>query len=219
VPLEPGLLRSPDELFSDLEVPGHPFAAAMAHADLVSGILLLSAFVLCSGISFARRRGEWWAMVVFTLAGIVGALFPEACADGASAACRRLEWTLRLPLHHYVHIVAGIFEFGAVTLALALAYRRTRGQRSRAAVVYRIVGKVALPAYLLLGAAYLFNIWGGVMEAVFFVGFTTVVLLELFERPDVPRSDPGASSGGHAQRVISTSTGMGPCPAPSGRSG
>ena len=182
VPLRPGLMVSPSELFSDLEVPGQPFAAAMQHADLLSGLLLLSAFSIVGSKVIPRGRGEWWSIVVFASAGVTAALFPEACPDGISAACRHLEWTFQLPVHHYIHIVASVFEFGAITAALWLAYRRTREQRSPSAMVYRILAVAALPAYLLLGAAYLFNAWGGAMEAVFFVAFSAIVVTELFER-------------------------------------
>jgi hypothetical protein len=40
----------------------------------------------------------------------------------------------------------------------------------------------AVVAYPLLGAAYLLNVLGGVMEAVFFAGFTIIVLTQLRER-------------------------------------
>ncbi len=46
VPVRPGLMSSPDELFSNLEVTGQPFAALMQRADLTAGILFC-----CSGHS------------------------------------------------------------------------------------------------------------------------------------------------------------------------
>src|ERR1700761_9174228 len=45
VPLKPGLMRSPDEFFSNLEVAGQPYASLMAHADVASGLLVLAAFL------------------------------------------------------------------------------------------------------------------------------------------------------------------------------
>ncbi len=194
VPLKPGMMTSPNELFSDLEVPGQPFATAMQHADVLSGLLLLGAFLVVGSEAIPRGRAEWRSMMVFACAGVIAGLFPEACPDGMSAACRHLEWTFQLPSHHYVHIVASVFEFGGVTTALWLAHSRTRGEGSRAALVYRTLTIGALPAYLLLGAAYLFNIWGGVMEAVFFVAFTLIVLTELVERSHRIGTSPSSST-------------------------
>jgi len=39
-PFKPGLIVSPNELFSDLEVTGQPFATSMQHADLYPGCCL-----------------------------------------------------------------------------------------------------------------------------------------------------------------------------------
>jgi len=46
----------------------------------------------------------------------------------------------------------------------------------------------ALVAYPLLGAAYLFNRFGGIMEAVFFTGFAVMVITQLAERAAVARA-------------------------------
>jgi hypothetical protein len=181
VPLKHGLMRSPNELFSDLEATGQPFAGAMRSADFLSGALLLVAFLLLrTGISGVLRR-EWTALVVFATAGSVGAIFPESCADGVSNACRAAEIRFQLPLHHYVHIVAGIVEFGAITVALLYAVRRTRGTDSRFGRIYRDLRRGALVAYPLLGLAYVTNDLGGVMEGVFFVGFTVMIATSMAE--------------------------------------
>jgi len=182
VPLKPGLMTSPNELFSNLEVTGQPFATAMQHADLLSGLLLLVAFAAAGSRSTLGGRPEWLAMLVFAVAGALGGLFPEVCADGISARCRDLEWSFQLPLSQYVHDGAGIFEFGGITVAMLFAFRRTRGGQARTARVYRGLARAALAAYPLLGLAYLLNRLGGVMEAVFFVGFTVMVVTQIFER-------------------------------------
>ncbi len=186
VPLRPGLMRSPDELFSNLEVTGQPYAAAMQHADFAAGLLLVAAFWAVGYGNRAGRR-EWLAMLGFAVSGALGGLFPEVCADGINAACRRMELHFQLPASHYIHMVVGIFEFFFITAALALAARRTRGQRSRPAVVYRGLAWAAVVAYPLLGLAYLVNRLGGVMEAVFFVGFTVMVVAQLAERSSALR--------------------------------
>lgn len=197
VPLKPGLMTSPDELFSNLEVTGQPYATLMQHADLAAGLLVLAVFAI-TGPGSGRRRGrrEWLAMLVFAAAGAVGGLYPEVCADGISATCRQLEWRFQLPAAQYVHMAAGIVEFAAITIALRYAVGRTRRSHTRPARVYRGLAGAALLGYPLLGAAYLADRLGGVMEAVFFAGFTVMVITELAERTAVLRGRLPAD-GGH----------------------
>jgi hypothetical protein len=190
VPLKPGLMHSPSELFSNLEVTGQPFATAMQHADLLSGLLLTGAFLAAGSRSVPDGWQDWLGMTVFAASGALGGLCPETCADEISARCRAMEWSFQLPLQQYVHIVAGILEFGAITVALVLAFHRTRGERGISARVYRDMVIAAAAAYPLLGAAYMLNSLGGAMEAVFFTGFTVMVLTELYER-----TSPGRSQG------------------------
>jgi hypothetical protein len=182
VPLKPGLMTSPDELFSNLEVTGQPYAVVMQHCDVASGLLLLTAFAVTGPGTGRPGRREWLSMLAFAVAGALGGLFPEVCADGISATCRRQEWRFELPAAQYIHMVAGIFEFAAITLALAYAWRRSRPSGSRPARVYRGLADGALIAYPLLGAAYLTDRLGGIMEAVFFIGFTIMVATQLAER-------------------------------------
>jgi hypothetical protein len=181
VPLKPGLMHSPNELFSDLEVTGQPFASAMQHADLLSGVLILMALLLIGCQKKRPEFREWVAMLVFAGAVLIGGIFPEACPDGISAACRALEWSFQLPLHHYLHIIAGIFEFGGITFALAFAYRRTRGLQTFRAKIYHRLGLGAFVTYPILGLAYIVNIFGSLIEAVFFVSFALIVMAQLFD--------------------------------------
>ncbi len=184
VPLRPGLLGSPNELFSDLEVTGRPFATAMQHADLVSGLLMAAAFLVAGSTGVRAGRREWVAMMVFAAAGAFGGVFPEMCADGLNAVCRSRELRFQLPAEQYLHIIAGILEFGGITVALLYARRRTRGDKTRNARVYRDLARAALVVYPMLGLAYLLNRLGSVMEGVFFVGFTVMVVTQLHERTD-----------------------------------
>jgi hypothetical protein len=184
VPLKPGLMRSPNEFFSNLEVTGQPYAAVMSHADVTSGLLVLGAFLVAGPAADARR--EWFSMVVFALAGLTGGLFSQVCADGVSRACMRAEWHFQLPASEYIHDGSGIVEFTAITLALLFAVLRTWGERTVPARIYRLLGAAAIVAYPLLGAAYLFNRLGAVVEGVFFVGFTVMVLTLLAERLHQP---------------------------------
>jgi hypothetical protein len=185
VPLKPGLMTSPDELFSNLEVTGQPYAAVMQHCDLASGLLLLAAFAVTGPGAGRPGRREWLSMLAFAVAGALGGLFPEVCADGINATCRREEWRFELPAAQYIHMVAGIFEFAAITLALVYAVRRSRDSRSGPARVYRSLARGALIAYPLLGAAYLTDRLGGIMEGAFFVGFTIMVGTQLADRTRV----------------------------------
>lgn len=190
---KPGLITSPDELFSNLEVSGHPYAAAMSYSDVIAGALLVAAFLVIGERTVAGGRRDWLWMLGFAIAGIAGGSFPEVCEDGVSAVCRRQEWHFQLPAGQYVHIVAGIGEFTAITVALVIAMRRTRGQRTLPVKGYRWLWRAALVGYPLLGLAYLTDRYGGVMEAVFFTGFTLMVVTELVERtrrPDNPVAVP-----------------------------
>jgi Protein of unknown function (DUF998) len=205
VPLKPGLMTSPDELFSNLEISGQPYAAAMQHADLLSGVLLVCAFLAVGRRSVPGGLRDWLAMLAFAVAGAIGGVFPEVCADGISATCRRQEWHFQLASSQYVHMLAGIAEFAAITVALFLALRRTRGSRARGsrartAGSYRWLWRGALVCYPLLGLAYLLNRMGGVMEAVFFVGFTVMVLTQIAERTR-PSRLPGNAGNATAPRA------------------
>jgi hypothetical protein len=187
VPLRPGLMRSPNEFFSNLEVTGQPYASLMSHLDVASGLLVLVAFLLAGPNGVVSGRREWLGMVVFALSGVIGGLFSQVCADGVSAACMSAERHFQLPLSQYVHDGAGVFEFAGITLALLLALRRTRaesagGARPWPARIYRMLASTAVVAYPLLGLVYLVDRLGGVMEGVFFTGFTIMVLTQLAER-------------------------------------
>lgn len=182
----PGLIRSPSELFSNLEVSGQPFAAAMQHADLAAGLLLLVAFLAAGAWSIPAGRREWLGMVIFAVAGAVGGIFPQACADDNSA-CRAKELAFKLPLQQYIHAAAGICEFAGITIALVFAFQRTRSRQTASARIYRDLIGAAAAAYPLLGLAYLLDRLGGVMEMIFFTGFTVVVLTQLAERTSALR--------------------------------
>ena len=179
VPFKYGLIRSPDELFSNLEVTGQPYAVAMQRADLTAGLLLLAAFVLAG---LGRQQREWLGMVAFAIAGTIGGIFPQVCADGINAGCRLAERHFQLPFGQYLHDGSGAVEFAGITLALWFALRRTRGNQDLLARGYRFLAVAALVAYPVLGLSYLLNRYGAVMEGLFFTGFTLVVMLQLAER-------------------------------------
>lgn len=178
--LRPSLMSSPNELFSDLEIPGHPFATLMHRADLLAGLAMLTAFVVAG--TRCADRADWLCMIIFSLGGVAGGLFPETCADAAGGSCLRLEIGLRLPAAQYLHIAAGVVEFGGITAALAFAVYRTWRQRTAVARTYRRLAVAAVTAYPLLGLAYLTNRLGSIVEGLFFIGFSVMVVAEILER-------------------------------------
>jgi len=191
VPLHPGLLRSPNELFSNLEVADQPFANSMHLADKASGPVLLIALALIGSTSIPAARLEWLGLALFACGGIAGGVYSQVCADEMSSTCRSAEWRLHLPMGHYLHIVAGILEFAAITWTLYLAQRRTAGTGSPFAKIYRILAIGIALAYPVLGIAYLSDHYGAYIEVVFFVGFTAIVLAQVGERtfPDPDLAD------------------------------
>ena len=185
------LMTTPDELFSDLEASGRPDASLLQHLDLAAGIVLLVALLVRGRQGPDGRRSEWPWMVAWAVSGAVGGQFSYACPEGLSASCRAEEWRLALPPHHYVHVLAGIAEFATATVAVYLAWQRTRPRRRPTTTAFRWTGRVLVLAYPLLGLAYLTDRLGAFVEPIFFVCFTVMVLTELCEPTRVP-----ASSGG-----------------------
>jgi len=181
VPFVPGLLPSMNGFFSDLEVTGRPHAAQMSDADLVAGVLMLAALLLRGSVSNNTPRREWKWVAVFAVAGAVGGRYAYACSEGLSAACRSMEWHLQLPVHHYIHIASGVVEFAALTTAAVIAMRRTRGDGTPQARFYAAVVKVLAVCYPLLGLVYLTDRLGILVEPIFFITFSAVVLAEVFE--------------------------------------
>ena len=177
VPFKHGLMRSPSELFSNLEVTGQPYAIVMQRADITAGVLLLLALLLAGSKSVEGARREWLGLVVFALAGAIGGLFPQVCADALNHSCMSAEWHFRLAASQYVHDSSGVIEFAGLTLALWFAALRPAAPRA-----YRILSLVVIVAYPVLGVSYLFNRYGGIVEAVFFITFTLVIVLQLAER-------------------------------------
>jgi hypothetical protein len=181
VPFVPGLMPSVNGFFSDLEASGRPHASLMSDADLIAGVLIAAALVLRGSNARGAVRKEWKWLMLFAIGGAVGGRYPYACAEGLSATCRTLEWHLQLPIHHYVHVVAGITEFATLTTAAVIAMRRTRGQGTIEARIYSGLVKALAIGYPFLGLAYLTNRMGTLVEPVFFVAFSVMILADVFE--------------------------------------
>ena len=175
------LLTSPDELFSDLEASGRPDATLLQHLDLAAGLVLLAALLLRGPIGRGGRRSEWPWLLAFAVSGAVGGQFAYACPEGISASCRAAEWRLALPHHHYVHVLAGICEFIFGTVAVYLAWQRTRPKESAVTRAVRWTSRALVIAYPVLGFAYLTDHFGAFVEPVFFTCFSVMVAVELLE--------------------------------------
>jgi hypothetical protein len=185
------LMTTPDELFSDLEATGRPDAALLQHLDLAAGLLLFAALVLRGRRGPSGPRAEWPWLVAFALAGATGGHFAYACPEGLSAGCRSAEWRLALPAHHYAHVVAGILEFTFATVAVYLAWQRTRPRERLTTRTVRWTGRGLVVAYPFLAFAYLTDRFGAFIEPVFFVCFSVMVAAELLE-PDRVTAAAGA---------------------------
>ncbi len=181
VPFVPGLMPSANGFFSDLEATGRPHAALMSDADLIAGLVLLAALLLRGSTAQNGIRREWKWLVAFAVAGAIGGRYPYACSEGLSEACRQMEWHLQLPIHHYIHVVSGIAEFATLTTAAVIAFRRTRQDGTPEARTYVAAVTALVVGYPLLGLVYLTDRLGTLVEPLFFITFSAVVLAELFE--------------------------------------
>ena len=207
VPFVPRLMPSLNGFFSDLEANGRPHAALMSDADLLAGVLMGAALVLRGSRADGVVRREWKWLVAFAIGGVVGGRYTYACAEGLNATCRQLEWHLQLPIHHYVHMLSGITEFAALTVAAVIAMRRTRGEGTTEARVYSGLVKVLAVGYPLLGLVYLTDRLGTLVEPVFFLTFSAMIVAEVAEpiwrdrgAPDwADRATARAGDGGAAR--------------------
>lgn len=173
------LLASPNELFSDLETAGQPHAALLSHLDVAAGLLVLVALLLHGRPPPGAQRLVWLLLLGFAAACLVGGFFPYVCSEGTNAACRSAEWHFRLPFRHYVHVVAGVTEFVLITLSVLVAWRRRLELAAPVARTARLVAPVLVVAYPLLGIAYLTDRLGALVEPVFFVCWTAMIVAQL----------------------------------------
>jgi hypothetical protein len=180
----PGLLTSANAFFSDLEAAGLRDATAFQRLDITSGLCWALALVLRGRAGRdGLMRPEWKWCLTFALLGALGGVFVESCPEGTSSVCRSLERHLQLPLHHYLHLVAGTGEFVCVAMAMWLAARRSKGRPTPEGRVYRGLFAAAIALGPLLGLCYLTDRLGAPLEPVYFIALTTMALTEVLE-PD-----------------------------------
>ena len=80
-----------------------------------------------------------------------------------------------------MHVVSGIAEFATLTVAALIAVRRTRHQGTVESRAYAAVVTTLLAGYPLLGLVYLTDRLGTLVEPIFFVAFSVMLLTEVFE--------------------------------------
>ncbi len=201
-PFVPGMLRDRNGFFSDLSADGQPHAAMLHRVDTLAGALLLVALLLRGPLDGLTKRPEWPWLVAFAVIAAIGGMFPYACAPGYDAACRRLQYGLALPLHHYVHMVSGVGEFFSATMAIWVARRADPEGHTLPGRVSHILLPALIVAYPILGFAFFRDRAGSFIEPVFFLMFSAIVVAEL--------SSPDARSGAVAQGDANAMTGAGP---------
>lgn len=192
-----GLVTSPDGMFSDLEATGVRHAHIFERLDIASGILVCVGLLILRAPADHDRRREWWLLIAFGLSGIIGGLFPYACPEGKNDLCRDAEWHFELPLHHYIHMVSGIFEFAFATIAIICMWRRLRAAAESA---WRRTGELLalglVVGYPALALSYLTDRWDAPVEAFFFVLFAVLVGAAFLEprEQDQPRTERARST-------------------------
>lgn len=200
-----GLVTSPDGMFSDLEAVGEPHATLFSRLDILSGALVVLGLLLLGAPSTRERAREWKLMIGFGATGVIGGMYPYACPEGRDNACREAEWTFRLPLHHYVHMVSGILEFALVTLTVVLMWRRLRDTApSPWRTISGILAAMLAIGYPAIAASYLLDRFDAPVEALFFLVFAGAVAAVCLE-PDQARIERArATSSAIASRSSST---------------
>jgi Protein of unknown function (DUF998) len=178
-PFVPGMLRNPDGFFSDLSADGQPHAAMLHRVDTAAGLLLLAALLLRGPSDGLTKRPEWPWLVTFAIVAAIGGMFPYACQPGYDAACRRLQFSFELPLHHYIHMLSGILEFATASIAILLARRSDPDGRTLRGRVSHFLVPALLVAYPLLGLAYFRDVGGTLIEPAFFLMFSAILAVEL----------------------------------------
>ena len=184
------LLTSTNAFFSDFEASGRPDATLLQHFDLAAGIVVFIALLIRGPWGPRGKRVEWRWLLLYAVAGALGGHFAYSCPEGLSSACRSAEWHLKLPLHHYLHVISGVIEFAAMTTAVFFAWKRTRDNHGWISRSIKGIAIVLLIGYPLLAVAYLTDRIGTYVEPIFFVCFSVMVAIELLEpRRRVTRVD------------------------------
>ena len=175
-----GMITSTAGFFSDFSADGEPHASVLHALDLSSGLLILAALLLRRWACPGERRREWPWLMGFGVAVAIGGRYSYACPSSLDLVCRARERSLMLPLHHYVHMGAGVAEFAFATVAIYVAaHPRTGAAADAVTRTAHMLLWVLLAAYPVIGFAYLQDRWGVFVEPIFFAAFSVIVTAEL----------------------------------------
>ncbi len=172
----------PNAMFSDLQARTVPHSLDLRVFDIAAGILLTLAFLLQRRHRSGRMQQATTWMVLMGVAVLVEGLFPYQCPEGLSSACRHAEWTLQLPVPHYVHVISGIVEFGCATATVLLLRATAPDDPSmlRRCTIRTLV-VLLLPAYVAIAVAYLSDHGSLIVEPVFLLMWSATMLVMLGE--------------------------------------
>ena len=184
------IMPTTNMLFSDLEVQGGRYSHLFNSLDFAASALFLLALLL---VGARGRRTEWITLLWFTVFGMTGAAFHYSCAEALSASCRSAEWHFQLPLTHYLHMLSGIFEFGAVILVVLMARRRHGDVPSYWRAVNRAQVDLLIFALPLIAATYLLDRWEAAIEPILLVVAASQAVKSLLEPDSAPGEDVGIS--------------------------
>lgn len=178
-PFVPNMVRSSDGFFSDLAAQGQPHAAVLQRVDTAAGLLLAVALLLRGRSDGSTRRPEWAWLLAFAAVAAIGGMFPYACTAGYDAACRRLQYDLALPVHHYIHMASGVLEFVLGTMAVWVARHGDPDGTTPSGRLGHLLLPALILAYPFLMYAYVRDSGGTLVEPVFFLIFSALVAAEL----------------------------------------
>lgn len=181
-----------DRLISDATATGSQNATAIRLLEAGGASILVLALLLRGpDDAQGRPRLDWWCVVGLVAFEILGAVFVEACQSGTDRACFERELAFDLEWHHYLHIVAGVFEWSFALAAAWFGWRRLRGNaRGRVYQALLIYAPVVLAP---LALAFFTHRLFAVVEFTIYAAFSLLIALTVTER-DVVAEHPAAAS-------------------------
>jgi hypothetical protein len=181
----PFMERWPDSvngLMSDFTATGGAEADTIRLIELVACAFLLVALAMRGPLDrLGTRRADWWCVIGLVAFEAFDAIFVEACMSGMDNACFDQETHFALPVHHYFHVVGGVFEWSFALAAAWFGWRRLRGtgswrERTNAGLLI-FAGVIVLP----LAAAFVTHRLFAVVEFFVYIAFTTLIVMAISE--------------------------------------
>jgi hypothetical protein len=168
-----GWMPSFNALISEASASDQPHGQLLTTLDVVVGALLVVALVLrWRDWSSGPGRAVWWWTLVWATAGGLSGVFPMACSSTDNRACGRAEWRFSLPVHHYLHLGFGVWEFLGASFAILVAWRTPAlGWLSRLGARLSVAMLVFYP---FMGLTFFTKHLAAVTEPIFFAIFSTI---------------------------------------------